>query len=357
VVVGPVIEQEGYRIQRWGEDPIWERFAAAAPGPGEARIAVEACGVGLTVLNCIRGDLADETAVLPRVPGHELVGRVAEVGPGGPASLIGRRIVAYFYLICGECPECRAGVDNRCRRMAGYVGVHVDGGYAPHATLPVRNVVEIPDGLDPVEATVVPDAVATSVHVCRSRARVGPEDRMAVIGAGGGVGVHLIQVARLFGAKVAGLDVSEAKLATIEELGAIPVDSTDLDGLGAGLFSDDRPTVIADLVGSRASLDWATRAVEPGGRIVVLTTFRDREATFDRRGLVLTETALLGSRYATRNELRVAGNLVAEGRIRAIVGQAAAPSEAPGLHRRLRQGSLVGRGALVWDPLSSSQPR
>lgn len=357
MIVGPVIEQEGYRIQRWGEDPTWERFDAGAPGPGEARIAVEACGVGLTVLNSIRGDLADETATLPRVPGHELVGRVAEVGPGGPASLIGRRIVAYFYLICGDCPECAAGADNRCRRLAGYVGVHVDGGYAPNATLPLRNLVEVPDGLGPVEATVVPDAVATSVHVCRTRARLGPEDRMAVIGAGGGVGVHLIQVARLFGAKVAGLDVSDAKLAMVEELGAIPVDSADFADLGAGLFANDRPTVIADLVGTRASFEWATRALEPGGRIVVLTTFRDGEADLDRRGLVLTESAVLGSRYATRHELRLAGDLVAQGRIRAIIGRTAPPGGAPELHRRLREGSLVGRGALVWDPPPSSHQR
>ncbi|MDP9481618.1 MAG: alcohol dehydrogenase catalytic domain-containing protein, partial [Chloroflexota bacterium] len=350
-----MIDQEGYRVQRWGEDPTWERFAAAAPGPGEARLAIEACGVGLTVLNAIRGDLADDRATLPRVPGHELVGRVAEVGSGVPPSLIGRRMVAYFYLFCGDCPECVAGAENRCRRLAGYVGVHVDGGYAPAATLPVRNLVEVPDGLDPVEATVVPDAVATSIHVCRSRARVGPEDRVAVIGAGGGVGVHLVQVARLFGATVAGLDVSEPKLATIGELDAIPIDSADFDRLDAGLFSGDRPTVIADLLGTRASFDWATRAVEPGGRIVVLTTFRDREAALDRRALVLTETAVLGSRYASRHEVRLAGDLVAEGRVRAIVGQTTAARDAPELHRRLREGSLVGRGALVWGPQSGGR--
>src|SRR5256885_141606 len=164
----------GYRIRAWGEDPVWEQFERTPPRAGEAVVAVDACGVGLTVLNAIQGDLTDDRATLPRVPGHELVGRVVETGAGVPTDLLGRLVAAYFYLSCGSCPECVAGEDNRCRRLAGYVGVHLDGGYGSVVTLPARNLIPMPDGLDPIAATVVPDAVATPVHICRNRARVGP---------------------------------------------------------------------------------------------------------------------------------------------------------------------------------------
>ena len=117
---------------------------------------MDACGVGLTVLNAIQGDLTDDRATLPRVPGHELVGRVAETGAGVATDLVGRLVAAYFYLSCGSCPECLAGEDNRCRRLAGYVGVHLDGGYGSVVTLPARNLIPMPDGLDPIAATVVP---------------------------------------------------------------------------------------------------------------------------------------------------------------------------------------------------------
>jgi D-arabinose 1-dehydrogenase-like Zn-dependent alcohol dehydrogenase len=61
-----VASQTGYRIHTWGGDPVWESFDRAEPGPGEVLIEVEACGVGLTVLNAIRGDLGDDPGLLPR---------------------------------------------------------------------------------------------------------------------------------------------------------------------------------------------------------------------------------------------------------------------------------------------------
>ena len=339
----------GYRIRAWGEDPVWEQFERTPPRAGEAVVAVDACGVGLTVLNAIQGDLTDDRATLPRVPGHELVGRVVNTGAGVATDLVGRLVAAYFYLSCGSCPECLAGEDNRCRRLAGYVGVHVDGGYGSIVTLPARNLIPMPDGLDPIAATVVPDAVATPVHICRNRARVGPGDRVAVVGAGGGIGMHLIQVAQVFGAEVAGLDVSIEKLSAIEELGAIPVRVDDFNTLDPVLFRQGRPTIVVDLVGSRLSLAWAAQAVATGGRVVVMTTFRDVAAEFDPRRMVMTEAAILASRYASRHEVELAGQLVATGRVRPIIGLTTDPRGAPEIHRRLRDRTLVGRGALVWS--------
>lgn len=341
--------QKGYRIHTWGQEPVWEEFPIPDPGEGEVLVEVEACGVGLTVLNSIRGDLADERASLPRVPGHELAGRVVELGAGAPTELLGRRVVGYFYLSCGTCPECLAGRESRCRRLAGWVGVHRDGGYAPYAALPAFNVLPVPEELDPVAATTLPDAIATPVHVCRLRARVSPEDRVAVIGAGGGVGIHMIQVARLHGAEVAGLDVSDAKLAAIEELGALPVRSKDFAGLDPESFwPRKRPTVVVDLIGTDESLAWSAEALDSGGRMIVLTTFRERRFAADPRRLVFREAAILGSRYASRAEVGFAAQLVASGRVRPVVGGIVGPEGIPALHSQLRKGELVGRGALVW---------
>ena len=340
---------KGYRIHRWGEDPAWEEFPVPAPGQGEVLVEVEACGVGLTVLNCIRGDLADDPELLPRVPGHELVGRVTRAGPGTRSDLVGRRVTAYFYLSCGLCRECVAGRESRCLRLRGWVGVHVDGGYAPTAVIPSFNAIPISEELDPVDATTVPDAVATPVHVCGTRAGVGPEDRVAVIGAGGGVGIHMIQVAALHGAEVAGLDVTEEKLGAIEDLGARPADSRDFSALDAGaLWSMGPPTVVIDLVGSSESLGWSRDALGPGGRLVVLTTFRDRTLEVDPRQMVFREVSITGSRYASRAEVSTAAKLVASGRVRPMIGETVGPDGVPALHDALRCGEMLGRGALAW---------
>jgi D-arabinose 1-dehydrogenase-like Zn-dependent alcohol dehydrogenase len=334
-------------IERWDGPLAGGERPDPSPGPGEVAVEVEACGVGLTVLNCIRGDLGAPDG-LPRVPGHELVGVVRDVGPGVGDDLRGARVAAYFYLFCGRCPRCLAGEEPMCERLAGFVGVHRDGGYAERCVLPARNANPLPAGLDPVLATAIPDAIATPVHVAR-RAAIGPRDRVAVIAAGGGVGAHMVQVARLAGATVAGLEAGAAKLAFVaDELEAAAVDSSDFGAvvLPAGWSGAD---VIVDLLGTEQSLAWSLRALAPGGRLVLLTTFPGRETALSPREAVLRELTVLGSRYAGRAEVAHAASLVAEGRVRPVVSRRAGPEDVDGLHEALRAGELVGRGALVWS--------
>lgn len=337
---------QGYLVERWGTEPVWGELDEPRPGPGEALVLVEACGVGLTVLNCINGDLGSDADLAPRVPGHELVGRIVEVGEGVDESLTGRRVVAYFYLYCGTCTWCRSGREQRCDNLAGWVGVHRDGGYAPFTALPARNLVVVPDSIDPLAATVIPDAVATPVHVA-SLAGIGSDDRVVVIGAGGGVGVHMVQVALARGARVVGLDVGGDKLAAVDRFGAVAVESrSDLD---PGLFDGRRPSVVVDLVGSAATASWSIVALDTGGRMVALTTFPGRPVTFQHRDLVMRELTLLGSRYATVAEVSEAVEMVADRRVAPVIGAVTSPAGVLGIHDRIRNGTLIGRGALDWS--------
>jgi len=345
-------EQHGYRLHRWGVDPVWESFDRRSPMEGEVLVQVEACGIGSTVLNLIRRDPEDPTVTLPRVPGHELVGRVVEAPSRADRQWIGRRVTAYFYLFCGHCRTCVAGQENRCVNLAGLIGLHIDGGYAPYVVLPSRNLIDVPKGLDPVAATVVADAVATPVHIARTRARIGFVDRVAIIGAGGGVGIHLVQVARLHGAAVAGLDVTDDKLAAISDLGAEPVRSTDLETLDGRFWPDGGPTVIVDFVGTTQTIAWAQRSIERGGRVTVMTSFPDVDARLDPMRLVEWEASLIGSRYASRREVQIAAELVAAGRIRPMIGAIVPPDGVLDVHRRLRSGGIVGRAAV--DYLATS---
>jgi D-arabinose 1-dehydrogenase-like Zn-dependent alcohol dehydrogenase len=344
-----VDEQLGYRIHEWGGDLSWESFPRATPGPGEVLVQVEACGIGLTVLNYLSGNLSTDPRLLPRVPGHELAGTVVEGGPGVDRQLLGRRVVAYFYLSCGGCTACLSGDEPLCNELGGWVGTHRDGGYAPWTVLPARSVVPVPQSLDPLAATVVPDAVATPVHVCRRRARVGPGDRVVVIGAGGGVGIHTVQVAQLLGGRVLGVDLTDGKRELVERLEAAAADGDELPRLDPSSALGGRPTVVIDLVGNEETLGWGQAVLDPGGRLVVVTTVRGGHLEVITRDMVFREIAVLGSRYARRSEVATAAELVGSGRVRPVIGSVVEPDGVPRVHDELRDGALLGRGAVRWD--------
>lgn len=340
----------GYRIHEWGGPLRWEAFDVPAPSAGEVLIRVEACGIGLTVLNCIRGDLANAAAALPRVPGHEIVGRVEAVGDGVTGLTVGQRVMAYFYLVCGRCAACAAGRESLCANLAGWVGVHRDGGYAPFAVLPAGNAIPLPDSIPAAQATAIPDAIATPLHVCRTRARIQHGDRVAVIAAGGGVGVHMVEMAVHFGGLVAGLEASEAKFDAIRAAGGAPVLSRSFDAVDLKpVWSGEPPTVVIDLLGSRDSVTWALHVLPLGGRLVLLTTFRDVEAILSPRDMVLRELTIVGSRYASKTELRESADLVAAGQIHPVVSAVVGPEGIERVHSALRDGTLVGRGAVDWN--------
>jgi D-arabinose 1-dehydrogenase-like Zn-dependent alcohol dehydrogenase len=330
-------------LREWGDQLVYETVKVPGAGVGEALVRVEACGVGLTVLNYMNGNQQRRAEWLPRIPGHELVGTVVEVGAGVTTLRVGERVMAYFYLSCGGCDFCRLAHEPLCRHLRGNVGVAADGGYAEFCALPAFNLLPVPDGIPPIEATAIPDAIATPFHVSR-RAGVGPGDTVMVIGAGGGVGVHMTQMAVLFGARVVGVDVGEAKLAAAREAGAMRV----LDAGDPGTARAERVTAVVDLVGTPETLALGLDALDRRGRLVVLTTFPGVTAPLAPRRLVHDEITVLGSRYASRWEVARAAELVAEGRIRPVVSAVTALDRVADLHSRLRTRTLIGRGAVAF---------
>jgi D-arabinose 1-dehydrogenase-like Zn-dependent alcohol dehydrogenase len=158
-------------------------------------LEVEATSVGLTVSNAVNGDLGDSADDLPRVPGHEIIGRVRETGAGVSHPKARSLVDSCFYLNCRRCSACRRGRESLCENLDGFVSVDTDSRFAEYVRLPAGNLLELPDMLDPVAATVVPDALTTPCHVANQRADVAPGDEVLVLGAAGGVGIHLVQVA------------------------------------------------------------------------------------------------------------------------------------------------------------------
>jgi propanol-preferring alcohol dehydrogenase len=336
-------------LHQWGDQLSLETVAVPSPGPRDALVKVEACGVGLTVLNYMNGNMSRRPEDLPRIPGHEVVGSIVDVGAHVTGLRIGQRVMSHFYLFCGVCDMCRLAHEPLCRNLRGQVGVAADGGYAEFMVLPAANFIAVPDGIDPVAATAIPDAIATPFHVSR-RAGISGGDVVLVIGAAGGVGIHMVQMTRLFGADVIAVDLGETKLNACREAGA----SVALDFNAPGALDTLRTaaprgiSVAVDLVGSRETLSFALDALGPRGRLVLLTTFQGVTMDVPPRRLVAQEISVMGSRYASRYELAQAAELVAAGRIRPVVSEVVKLEDVGTLHAKLRARTLLGRGAIAF---------
>ena len=336
------------RIKAWGGPLEAADIARPSPGDGEVLVRVEACGIGLTVVNCMQGHLGDDPAFLPLTPGHELVGVVTQAGAGVPAAMVGQRVAAYFYLVCGSCPQCLASAESLCERFRGNVGVAIDGGYAEYAVLPALNAIPVPDGIDPVAATTIPDAIATPVHVAR-RAGLAPGARVAVLAAGGGVGIHMVQVARAYGAEVAGLDVVPDKLAYLQdELGIAAVDSTDFPAVQLPASWGGQADVVVDLYGRPPAQRWAVDHLARNGTLVALTTFPGEQFAVSSRELVQRQLTVAGSRYNSRYEVGLAARFVRDGRVRPVVSKVVGPDGVAATLAAVRAGTVLGRAALAW---------
>jgi len=167
-----------------------------APGPGQVLLEVRACGVCRTDLHVADGDLADPK--LPLVLGHQIVGRVADRGPGAARFALGDRVgVPWLGWTCGVCAFCRSGRENLCDR-ARFTGWQLDGGYAEYAVADERFCFALPATYGDVDAAPL---LCAGLIGYRALAAAGEGPRLGLYGFG--AAAHLIaQVARHQGRRV-----------------------------------------------------------------------------------------------------------------------------------------------------------
>ncbi|PCR89058.1 NADPH:quinone oxidoreductase [Natrinema ejinorense] len=340
-------------LDEWGGSLTVDTVPDPEPGPGEVRVDVRACGVTRTIENAIQGGLEDDPALTPRVPGHEFAGIVEEVGDDVSGLVPGDRVLAYFYLTCGECQACRRGATNQCANVEGWYGATRDGAYAERAVIPASNVLPLPDGASFVDGAVAADGLATPLHICR-RAEIDDAETVLVIGAAGRVGIHLSQLAALRGARVLAADIADDRLAHVDSATGPAVQPIDVRGddvatrLREATPNGDGPTVVVDTVGETDTLAAAWDALAMGGQLISLTTHHERSFAPPLKEFVAKEASIRGSRYATKDEVVSAARLLADGRIHAVVTERVGLEDVPAVHDRIRSGE--SHGMVVLEP-------
>jgi alcohol dehydrogenase len=285
----------------------------AAPGAGEAVVAVRAVGICGTDYGGFLGKMPFFS--YPRIPGHELGVEVVAVGPGVTNVAVGDRCCVEPYINCQQCHSCKRGLTNCCEHHQT-LGVHCDGGLRPLFTVPARKLHRSPKLAHEQNALV--ETLAIGCHAIDRGAPTSAET-VLVIGAGP-IGLSAVEFAKLSGARVIVIDRVASRLAFVRERMGIADTllatggASDLDAvreLTDGRFCE----VVVDATGSNASMGQALAYCAFGGRLVFVG-ITQAEVSFPHAPVMhRRELSILASRNAlSRDFTRIIG-LIEAGRI------------------------------------------
>ena len=261
---------------RFDEEPRVVEIDAPVPEEGEALLRVRRAGICSTDLEIVKGYMGF-TGTL----GHEFVGEViAHPDP----TWIGRRVTGEINLGCGRCARCLSGLSRHCptRTVLGILGK--DGCFAEQVTLPVANLVAIPDGLSDELATFA-EPLAAAFEILE-QVHVDPSWRIAVLGDGK-LGSLVAMVLRCSGAAITVIGRHPDKLARLFALG---VETALADDEIRGDFD-----LVVEATGAAAGFARARALLRPRGTLVLKSTYHGR-LELDAAPLVIDEITVVGSR-------------------------------------------------------------
>lgn len=333
-----------------GEEPELGLVDIPRPstGPHDVLIEVAACGLCHHDVAVMRGLLRRgfrEGGVL----GHEISGTVAEVGDSVHSITVGQHVVAALTAFCGRCERCLSGREYRCLSGRG-VGHALDGGFSQFVSLPETSVVPVPQEMDRVKACVLACPAGVTVQAVEDVARLQPGETALVTGAGGGLGVHAIQIAVALGARVLAATTSPQKVEALEQLGAesviLSTEGLDFSEIALAMTDDAGADVVVDTVGS-ATLEQSLRSLGHYGRLVALGEVTGQRAPLSVPELLFRDATIAGSTGAGLRHIQRAAEMVQSESLRPIVSQTFTLDEALEAYRLVRDGASFGRVALT----------
>ncbi|WP_282124159.1 zinc-binding alcohol dehydrogenase family protein [Algibacter mikhailovii] len=263
----------------------------------EALLKIKKVGICGTDLHAYAGNQAFFT--YPRILGHELASEVIDIGKNKRGITAGDKVVVMPYVSCGKCIACRNGKTNCCTNIT-VLGVHGDGGMQEQITVPTDILLPANHLSDNEMAIVEP--LAIGAHAIR-RAAIKAGEIIAVVGAGP-IGIGIMKLAQIAGAKVIAIDTNEERLTYAKE--KIGVDYTIKAGTEAAedvskITNGDLCTAVFDASGNKHALETCPDYMSHGGRFILVGLSKG-ELTYTHPKVHAKEMTLMCSRNATTED-------------------------------------------------------
>jgi D-arabinose 1-dehydrogenase-like Zn-dependent alcohol dehydrogenase len=285
------------------------------PGPGEVLVKVAFCGICHSDLSLINGTFPAMQPVVTQ--GHEASGTVAKLGPDVTGWAVGDRVVVAAGRPCTTCANCRRGDVTNCLAIQ-LMAFAYDGGWAEYTVAQAVGLTRVPDNVPLEQAAILADAVSTPFGAVVRTGKVGIGESVGVWGVGG-VGTHIVQLARLVGAApVIAVDIVPDVLQRALELGAdYAFDARD-DRLGdkiAEVTGGRKLDIAFDAVGLKSTFEQALDALTVGGRLVAVGMSVEEPTVGPTSIFALTQKQVLGHLGYQNADIGTLAKLVSLGRL------------------------------------------
>ena len=312
-------------------------FPDPAPGAGDVVVRVRAAALNYHDVFTRRG-MPGIRIAMPAIMGLDVAGEVAALGPGVSGWRVGDRVVG----------------DPINRVEGGLVGETVHGGLAEYCRLRAHQLVAIPDGVGFAEAAALPCAYGTARRMMFANGHVRAGEKVLILGASGGVGVCCVQLAKSAGATVVAATSSADKATRLRALGAHHVINYaerdfveqvyELYGKPArrGAGSDKGLDVVVNYTGGDT---WtkSLRILRVGGRLLTCGATAGYDPKEDIRYIWTFELKILGSNGWAREDITALLEMIARGRLRAVIDETFPLERAPEALARLEERRVFGK--------------
>ena len=281
---------------------------------------------------------------LPLVLGHEIAGEVAQVGHEVRTVSLGDRVVCLPSDACGGCQECRQDREDRCTNKRG-LGHGVHGGLAEYIKVRESSLLTLGPHIDWIHACLLACPIGVGLKAVDQAAQIKAGETVVITGAGGGLGVHILQATKERKAKVLAITSSTKKFDLLRDLGADQVlvrGELDFSEVVLALTGDRGADVVLDTVGS-VLFPSTLRCLGRNGRYVVLGEIAGTEVSLNLAELIFRSSRVIGSVGVTKMYTDKAIQLVTQNKLRPIISHVLPWEEILRARELLQKGEVLGR--------------
>ncbi len=332
-----------------GLPPTFKSVETDIPQISDEEVLVKVTAVGL----CYHDVLISE-GILRRgvkdelVLGHEFSGEVIRIGKAIQDLNMNDKVIATLTSSCGNCTSCIQGNDYHCPNSDGF-GHGIDGGLSQYIALRRENIIKLPESIDPIVASLIACPIGVSFKALMDVANIQQEHTVVIFGAGGGLGIHALQIAKSVGADVIAFTSSLNKLEKLNvftDQAFLIEEDLDPAEIVFSLTNNKGADLVFNPVGG-ALFKSSIRCLSIGGKMLLLGQVDSSLVSINIAEILFREISIIGSVGADRSHIGKVMKMISEGVIHPVIGDTMPFQNISEAYKALSSNSVPGRIVLT----------